>query len=170
LRYEKIVRIEENNRDHGKHFKVTEMSAWDLEKWARDALIVLARSGVDIGDVAPEEGFAGIMRAGTRADVLMQLKGEDLEPLMDRMLLCVQFISDPKHPDFLQPLKPEDIEELSTIMRLRTEVMRLHQNFSLPGAQPGPASSTLQTMDQNSLLTRTSQPQSAPSSRRGRRR
>lgn len=155
MRKEKIVRVDggPDNRDRGKHFKIIEMSAWDLEEWGRDAMILLAKAGVDIGTVSPEEGFVGILRAGVQN--LFKLDGSMLAPLMDRMMLCVRYISDPKNPDFVQPLKREDVEELSTILFLRTEVMKLHQNFSMGEEELTPPSSTRQRTDQSSRVIRT---------------
>jgi hypothetical protein len=133
-----IVQIEAEGRDKGKHFLVTEMSAWDAEKWATKALLALGRSGVDIPDDAIDAGMAGVMAAGLSG--FARLPYDDAAPLLDEMMACVAFVPDPSRLDSVtgRPiaralLKGEDgdIEEVATLVRLRSEVAELHLGFSL---------------------------------------
>jgi hypothetical protein len=81
-------------------------------------------------------GFASIALAGLQA--LNKLKFEEAEPLLDEMLSCVQFIPDPSKIDqftgkpLARPVDWEnDVEEVATIVQLRSEVVEVHTGFSV---------------------------------------
>lgn len=118
-----------SNRDVGKSFLITEMSATDAEAWAIQALLVLSRAGVDIPDEA--SGMAGLAVAGLKA--LGSLSFVDAKPLLDKMFTCVQYQHKPNHP----PMDPEPyIEEVSTRLLLRKAIFKLHTGFSGAGDTP----------------------------------
>jgi hypothetical protein len=121
------VKIDEEGRDRGKVFILTEMPASQAEKWATRAILALGRSGIDIG-VLQHAGMAGIAVAGLRA--LAGIAFAEAEPLMDEMFRCIAIQPDPQRPDFARPLIEEDIEEVRTRARLRSEVFALHVGFS----------------------------------------
>ena len=130
---EKDVTITTPGRDQGKTFRIVEMDCERAEKWAIRALLAVAKSGVDLGDITPEHGMSGIAAAGIKA--LFKVDYDEISPLLDEMMLCVRMKPDPKNPDFSRPLIPGDIEEVSTRMALRKETLELHMGFSLPGAR-----------------------------------
>lgn len=125
-------------RDAGKCFVITEMGAFQAEKWAIRALLALARSGLDVPEEVMREGMAGIARFGLAA--IAGAKFEELEPLLDEMFLCVQYMPDQKHPEIIRAVLDEDIEEVLTLAKLRGEALKLHVDFSkLAGRSKSPA-------------------------------
>lgn len=120
------------NRDAGKAFLLTEMAASDGERWGIRALLALGRAGIEIPDGIANSGMAGVHEVGG-----LRLSGalhpEDVEPLMDDMMACVQRVPDPTKPDIVRALVEDDIEEVATRLRLRGEVMQLHLGFSITG-------------------------------------
>lgn len=119
--------ITDNNRDKGKTFVITEMSAARCEAWAMRAILALANSGADIPEGFERMGVAGIAQVGIRA--LSGLKMEVAKPLLDEMLTCVVFMPDNSRPSFTRPLMEEDVEEVTTLLNLRMEVWKLHTDF-----------------------------------------
>lgn len=126
------VRIDAEGRDKGKAFLLTEMPATRAEKWAIKALLAISRSGADLPDGFDSLGMAGLARVGIGA--LLKLPFEDAEPLLDEMFACVQAIPDPTNASVIRSLIEDDIEEVSTRIKLRFELLKLHTGFSAPGA------------------------------------
>jgi len=117
------------NRDAGKAFKITEMSAVRAEKWATRALLAIADSGVDISPEVMRAGMGAMVAVGFRA--LLTTSFVDAEPLLDEMMSCVELLPDRTRQDVTRPLDDEDIEEISTLVKLRGEVVELHTGFSV---------------------------------------
>lgn len=130
------VIIPQGNRDAGKVFLLTEMSAARAEKWAARLLIALAAQQL----IAPGDarmGMAGL--AGVSTEMIGALSFDVVEPLMDEMMECVTIIRDPKaarnalgEPQSYQLLE-DDIEEVSTRITLRGRLIDLHTGFSVSG-------------------------------------
>ena len=91
-----------------------------------------------------EKGMAGMAEVGIKA--LSGLKWEVAEPLLAEMWQCVQIMPDPSKPHVVRNLIEEDIEEISTRVKLRAEVWKLHTGFlkavapSISGGSPAAAS------------------------------
>ena len=122
--------IAEKNRDHGKTFLITEMSADKAEWWAARALLALTNAGADLPAGAAAAGMAGFAAAGLQS--LQNRRAEVVKPLMDEMFECIQYLHEGKMP--AQPILPGDlsqIEEVSTRVQLRKAVLELHVGFSL---------------------------------------
>lgn len=133
MRKTKLVTITAENRDKGKTYLLTEMSAAKAEKWAARAFLALASSGVELPDGAAEAGLAGVAASGLAA--LAGLPWAQAEPLLDEMMQCVTIQPDPlKNPAFFRALVEDDIEEVSTRLLLRKELLELHLGFSLAAA------------------------------------
>ena len=126
-RKSKTVVIEDAGRDCGKSFLITEMPVFKAEKWAARAILALAKSGVGIPDGV--EGMAGLASFGLNS--ITSLAWEDVEPLLDEMLTCVQVVPS---PGVVRPMMPnaDDIEEVATLLTLRKEVLGLHFDFFTP--------------------------------------
>ncbi len=118
-------------RDSGKTFLLTEKDAVSTEKWAQRAILAMAASGIDIPPEVIRMGLGAIVAAGFRS--LMTMAFADAEPLLDEMLSCVQVVPDRTKPDVVRRLDPEDIEEVATLLLLRSEVVELHTGFSIAG-------------------------------------
>ncbi|NTU49333.1 MAG: hypothetical protein HGA87_00295 [Desulfobulbaceae bacterium] len=123
----KKITITEKNRDTGKVFLITEMPSAQAENWAFRAFLALASSGVEIPEDIKDSGMAGFASLGLQA--IGSLSWDVAQPLLSEMMSCVQ----------IQPSEgitrniideSEDIEEVSTRLKLRGEVFSLHVDFS----------------------------------------
>lgn len=118
-------------RDAGKVFRITEMPAAQAEKWAMRAMMILRGSGERIPDNIQGFGMIGIAILGFNVFMNAQIKTDELMPLLDEMMTCVQMIRDPKNPEVATDLlAQDDIEEVQTRLWLRSEIIRVHTNFS----------------------------------------
>lgn len=127
----KFIVEDPNSRDFGKVFFITEMPASQGEKWAARAINALLSSGIKVPDNVASEGLRGLAIAG--ASMLEGFNGiswDQLEPLMDEMMGCVQLIPDPSKEQVKRPLQEFDIEEIKTRLLLRNEWLELHIGFS----------------------------------------
>jgi hypothetical protein len=126
----KTVIIQQEGRDNGKHFYLTEMPASQAEKWAARAFLALAHAGVELPKEVAGMGMAALAVVGL--NTFAGVSWTEAEPLMDEMMLCVQVKPDPaKHPELIRGLVEDDIEEVVTRALLKTEVLELHTGFSL---------------------------------------
>lgn len=116
-------KVSAEGRDKGKVFLITEMGARPAHRWAMRALLALLNTGVDIDDTVASAGLAGIAAVGLAA--FGKVPYEMAEPLMDELLLCVEFV-DPTKPDVRRPLFENDLEEVATIFMLQKEVFSMH--------------------------------------------
>ena len=121
------ITIESNadNRDAGKRFKITEMNAIDAEAWGVRALGAMMRAGIDIPDDTWRLGMAGFAGYGLKA--LLAAPYPEMKPLLDEMMNCVQIVE----TAVTRALQKEDIEEISTLTKLRDEVIKIHLGFSI---------------------------------------
>lgn len=136
--------VQDEGRDQGKVFVLTELPASRAESWAMRALLALMASGVEVPEGFEHMGMAGMAEVGLRA--LSGLKWEVAEPLLAEMWDCIQFMPDPSKPHIVRKLFDEDIEEITTRVKLRAEVWKLHTGFlkavapSISGGSPEAAS------------------------------
>lgn len=119
--------VTDDGRDAGKIYVLTEMSASQGERWAIRALMALMAGNVDIPDGYDQMGVAGLAEVGMK--MLTGLKWEVAEPLLDEMWQCVKFMPDPSKPHIIRALFEEDIEEISTRLKLRAELLKMHADF-----------------------------------------
>jgi hypothetical protein len=145
LRKEKIVRpppICGRDHERGWAFFIREWPAGKAEKWIiRFGLALTRNSNVQIPMQWSGIGwqgigvlfFNGILAGGVQADEVI--------PIYDELLECVQVIRDPKARDkatgqpIMSPIvSDDDIEEIVTRGWLRDEVFKLHAGFSVADA------------------------------------
>lgn len=120
------------NRDSGKVFLITEMSATRAEKWALRMFIALKGSGSGVSENVAQLGMVGITLAVINAFLRADIDPKVIDELLDEMMTCVQLVRDSNHPEVASTLVSEDdIEEVQTRLWLRSEVLRIHTNFSL---------------------------------------
>lgn len=142
------VPITAEGRDKGKVFTLTEASAVQTEKWAYRAGLLALNSGADVqGNLMA--GFAGFVTTSIQA-LLLGVRWPDLEPLLDEMFECVAYAPDPQFPDRTRRLIDDDIEEVTTRIELRKEIMSLHLGFSFAGALSNLAAAAKAKKDQTS--------------------
>ena len=130
MRKQKIIKIDKVGRDIGKTFAIEEMSAFDFEDWVFRVFQGMAQAGADVPDEIAGAGAAGLMEWGIKGVVGMSWG--QLKPLKDEMVdRCVQFVPDAEQPDIRVSIHqfPDTIEELSTLLTLRREVIDLHTGF-----------------------------------------
>lgn len=122
------VTIDEEGRDKGKVYRITEASAIRADKWGMRVMTLL-----QLPEDIVKMGLVGILVGGVHR--LRGIAWEDLEPLMDEMMTCVVYVPTPSVPTVTQALTFDDaVEEWATMGRLRYEVMKLHLGFSPPAA------------------------------------
>ena len=119
--------VTDEGRDQGKVFVLTEMPASRAESWAMRALLALMAGGVEVPPGFDRMGMAAMAEMGIKA--LVGLKWEVAEPLLAEMWSCVQIMPDPSKPHVIRNLIEEDIEEITTRIKLRAEVWKLHTGF-----------------------------------------
>ena len=150
----------EGNRDSGKTFLLTEMSAAQSEKWALRALGAIANSGMEIPADVLRLGMSTLVAVGFKGLLTMQF--DEAEPLLDEMMTCVEIIPDPKRVEIRRPVDDEDIEDVSTRLTLRSEVFELHTGFSPAAFLSKLGTAATQTPDTNGLPT-SPKPSATPS-------
>jgi hypothetical protein len=123
-----ISDVDDENRDKGKTFLLTELSAEDAEDWGLRALLALSAAGAEVPDDFEQAGIAGLAAMGV--DALRGLKYEVVKPLWQQMFSCVQVCPNPNQISLARDLVPDDIEEMTTRLFLRKEIVELHINFS----------------------------------------
>ena len=129
MRKEATVVIEAEGRDKGKIFRLREMPASQAEAWGCRLMIALAKSGVEVPEGFFDMGMAGVAVMGIQA--LGGLSWDVAQPLLAEMMGCVQIQPGPSQPNVVRALIEDDIEEVTTRIRLREEVITLHTNFSI---------------------------------------
>jgi hypothetical protein len=152
------VTIEEEGRDKGKTFVLTEMPATVGEKWAMQLMHLMLEAGAPIG----EEEIAGGMAALASIPGGIRMARALQDPSLDGWWDCVRYQHAANHP--LQAINQGaacQIEEIATITHLRMEVVKLHTDF-FPAASPSTTDSHSPARTATgSLPTRTSRPRSA---------
>jgi hypothetical protein len=136
-----IVPASEDNRDSGKQFLLTEWPAARAEKWAVRMFLALKGTGSEIAESSQRLGMVGVAFAGLNAFLRAEVDPDVLEPLLDQMFECVKVIRDPKAVDkdtggpvATDIVSDDDIREIKTRFWLRSEVLKLHTNFSFTDA------------------------------------
>lgn len=122
--------VTKENRDKGKSFVITEMSAVQGHEWATKALFAMLNSGADMPDEMAAMGLAGLAVMGMGA--LTQIPHAVAKPLLDELLTCVQI----EQEKVTRKTVPEDFEEIMTIFDLQREVLTMHLAPFGFGARP----------------------------------
>ncbi|HDI3034391.1 hypothetical protein G9G39_06835 [Cronobacter sp. EKM101R] len=120
--------VEENNRDKGKEFIITEMSAWDAEELAQDLFRAMGEanfSGIPADVIAM--GCAGLATLGL--NVLSSAPPAVARQLKERLMSTVQIVITHEGNCQVREVKPIDFEEVSTIRNLMDEVFKINFDF-----------------------------------------
>jgi len=124
-------------RDAGKVFKITEMPAAQAEKWFVRAVIALKGTSAFIPENLAAYGTVILTIRGINSFLAADVDYDKLEPILDEMFSCVQIVRDVNARDAEGRMiatnlaVPDDIEEVRTRGWLRSEVLRVHTNFSV---------------------------------------
>lgn len=114
------------NRDVGKQFIITEMSAAKAEKWALKLLLCLGHANIDVPPEAIKSGFVGV--ALYALNMVGNVRYEEAEPLLNEMFECVTVPTIVKDNPERRPTE-DDIEEVSTRVFLRQKIFEMHLDF-----------------------------------------
>jgi len=138
----------EAGRDAGKVYVLTEMSAARSEKWAVRALLALGAAGFKFPPDIDAPGMAAMALVGINS--LLSIDYYLAEPLLDEMMACVKIR--PSEKAELRDLIEDDIEEVSTRVRLRKAVWDLHVDFSSAAALLTSLSAVATTSQGSSII------------------
>ena len=126
------VVIEDEGRDKGKTFILTEMPATAGERWATQAMALIAQGGMSISDAAHVSGMEGLSTVQMAG--IAQLKALQ-DPSLDAWWECVRYQHAPNQPPMaIIQGEGSQIEEISTITFLRMQVLELHTAFFSPAS------------------------------------
>lgn len=120
----------ESGRDAGKKFVITEKSALESEKFFVKLLLSVGKN-TNLGEVIANQGsLTALANKEAILEILLSLDFDVAQELMDDMMTCIQFKYVTKGIPETRPLVKEDIQDISTLMKLREEVINLHINFT----------------------------------------
>lgn len=114
-------------RDLGKVFRIVEMPASQSERWGLRTMNAMSKA---LGGFPPgllASGMQGLTAVGISA--FARAHWDEIEPLMNEMFTCIQIVPNPANPGVVRPLIEDDVEEVSTRVLLRQEVLDLHLGF-----------------------------------------
>lgn len=148
--------VDSDGRDKGKHFLLTEMPVTKTEDWAIRALLALGSANVEIPDGAFQLGAAALAEVGLKK--LFAISADQMRPLLSELMECVEYIPNPKIPQVTVkfPIFESQIEEVSTLLKIKWEVLKLHMDFSLAASLSESVSDKLGAK-KHKLNTQTSQ-------------
>ena len=122
MRKEIEIKIEEG-RDAGKVFKITEMPAFQMDRWATRALIALGKAQKGGITALGALNFQDLMKAFSELDY------DIAEPLLQELLECCAFVKDGTAIVLKKDFVDDIIEDWTTIFRLRVEALKLCLGF-----------------------------------------
>jgi hypothetical protein len=137
VRSREIVKVPADwgKRDAGKHFLIEEWPAERAEEWAFRALIAYNRGGGQVPIEAISGGMEAIFWLGINTFLRGQMQAAEVIPILNELMECIKIVRDPtaRGPDgaVAHDILPNDIEEIKTRLWLRSEVLRVHVNFSV---------------------------------------
>ncbi|MFY1028179.1 hypothetical protein ACE4RU_10840 [Actinobacillus seminis] len=114
----------DKGRDAGITFKITEMPIAKADKWATRVLLALMSGGVQVPNAS--EGMLGIARIALSA--LKEIPEEKALPLLDELMDCVEIVTESGATRSVN-LALGDIQDVTTLWKLRKEVVSLHIDF-----------------------------------------
>lgn len=146
------------NRDKGKIFQITEWSAAKADSWITRVGFAFNQGGGSIPLDLAGIGWEGVAIIGINTFLRGSIRSEEMTPLFDELLQCVQIVRDPAHPTVASPIvSDDDIEEVATRWWLRNEVVRVHISFS-PADALSALFRSIVAKEPTSRTTSTSQP------------
>lgn len=119
----------DSGRDKGNAYVITEKSALEAEKFFVKLLLSVGKNA-NLSEVLANQGsLTALSNKEAILELLLSLDFDVAQELMDEMLTCVEFKYFLKGMPKTRPLIKEDIQDLSTLMKIREEVINLHINF-----------------------------------------
>lgn len=134
-RREAAITITTPGRDLGKIYHIRELYAVPAEEWFARAMQMLLRAGVDVPPNILEQGAMGFVTMGIGACLtgLGKAPFDDTKLLMDQMMTCLVGYQEKAGSARIENINVilDQTEEVSTLIRLREEIISLHLGFSL---------------------------------------
>ena len=122
------ITITDENRDKGKSYRITEMPATRAQEFADRVFFAAMNCGVKLpGDIG-KIGMAELWAAGLA--VADKIPYEWARPMLEMLMECVDI---PTDVGVYRKRVESDIEEITTVFRLRTEALKLHFGFFSAG-------------------------------------
>ena len=118
-----ITITDEKSRDFKKEFRITELDAERAEDWAIRAFMGLSVGGVVLPTSIPKT-LPGLAMLGVQT--LGRIPYEMARPLLNEMMSCVQVITS---SGAVRKAAAGEIEEFSTLLELRKQVIEVHTGF-----------------------------------------
>ncbi|MGK0705125.1 hypothetical protein ACSFCW_16835 [Yokenella regensburgei] len=120
--------VEDDNRDKGKEFIITEMSAWDADELAQDIFRAMGDSNfTGIPADVIQMGCAGLATVGL--SVMSAAKPEVSIMMRDKLMTTVSIAITHEGKRNVRLVKPIDFEEVSTIREVMGKVFELNFGF-----------------------------------------
>lgn len=119
------------SRDFNKHYVITEMPAYQAEKWCYKAINGMIKSGIYVPEEINVLELPAQVLAFFGVTHFLKIDFEHLNPLLDEMMACVKIRANKDNPLLDRAINNEmnDVEEVSTLINLRLEVFKLHMGF-----------------------------------------
>ena len=118
-------------RDKGKAFLISEMPAFQAEKWAMRAFLALKGSESQIPLEVKNLGMVGVAIIGINVFLRASVNFEELSPLLDEMFTCVKALPNQQDLNSARPVIEGEILDVPTLGWLRSQVLELHTGFSI---------------------------------------
>ncbi|MFP1862253.1 hypothetical protein [Lonsdalea quercina] len=120
--------VEDEGRDKGKEFLITEMSAWDAEELAEEIYRAMGQGEFNSlpADVVAM-GSAGLATVGM--SVLSAAPARTSRPIADKLLSTAEIVITHEGKETRRKVKPIDFEEVATIRALKDKVFELNFGF-----------------------------------------
>lgn len=128
-----------SERDNGKTFKITEMSAIDADEWAHQLIEQAANSGVNLKDVdvlnLDTKSMLGMIEIGAAVATILGRVPYQVSRQMKFDLLnkCVQIVPTSGEPRTC--LWDQEINDFQNFTLLAAEVLKLHLGFLKPDSK-----------------------------------
>lgn len=128
MRKEITYIVEDDNRDKGKEFRITEMSAWDAEELSEELYRAMSQNEFHSlpADVVAM-GCAGLATVGM--SVLSASPLDVSRAISDRLLATVDIVIKHDGKENIRKVRSIDFDEVSTIRTLKDKVFTLNFSF-----------------------------------------
>jgi hypothetical protein len=137
-RREKIISLQD--RDQELTFRIREMSAVKMERWLAEALKLTAEAGLDLPRLGDPDVVKVFLLESFLPAALGRIEYDKAWPLLEALLnCCSRLVENVAEPCSSQSVEAY-IEDVSTLITLRCEAMRVNAGFfsakgpSFPGS------------------------------------
>ena len=136
----KEITVTLNDRGNELTFRIKEMPATKVERWIIKLAGALSATGVFSADVADgvdaQKAIADFLLSGGLSKLGMVTKDYDevIQPLIDELYTCVEQKVGNAYFALTPDVIDAKIEDVRTLFNLQKEIVKLHLDFFVPGA------------------------------------